>query len=114
VRGDLQGGCVTLCTLPSHRNCLSPLRWISQNLRQFHFDQSSPSNNIVVSTGILFKLSLQMTVQRAQCQTMTPAKLASPQSARSVRTCHLGDFGPTTTTNHHTSLSAHRISPSQQ
>src|SRR5450631_4839088 len=80
------------------------------DIRQFHFDQSAPSNNIVVSTGILFKLSLQMTVQRAQCQTMTPAKLASPQSARSVRTCHPSNLRPTTTTNHNPSFSAHGIS----
>jgi predicted ATP-dependent Lon-type protease len=78
-----------------------------------YFNQRDPSNNIAVSTGLLLKLFPQMTAQRAQCQPMMAAELATPQSARPVRPRQPRNLSPTSTMNYHSSLSAHDNSPSQ-
>jgi hypothetical protein len=62
---------------------------------------------------LLLLLFLQVTVQRAQCQAMAAAELATPQTARSVQTCQPRNLCVTPTMNYRYSLSAHDNSPSQ-
>jgi hypothetical protein len=83
------------------------------DLSQLYFNQRSPPNHLTVSTGLLCKLFSQMTAQSAQCQPILAAKLASAQSARSIRLGELRNLSPTPTMNYHSSLSAHDNSPSQ-
>src|SRR5665213_77616 len=79
-----------------------------------YLNQRTPPNTIVAETDILLKLFLQMTVQRAQCHPMTAAELATPKTARSVRTYQSRNLRAIPTMNDHSSLSAHDNSPSQK
>jgi hypothetical protein len=67
----------------------------------------------IASILLLLQLFLQIMVQCAQCQAMTAAKLATPQTARLVQTCHPRNLRPTLTMNYRYSLSAQDNSPSQ-
>jgi hypothetical protein len=97
-----------------HRQSDRPIPSASWTHRcsQFHLDQRTPANTIVTSI-VLLRLFLQATVQRAQCQAMTPAELATPQTARSVQTCQPRNLRATPTMNYRYRFSPHDNSPSQ-
>src|SRR5260370_40476036 len=65
---------------------LIPRAYRTHGCSQFHLDQRPPANTTVTSR-LLLLLFLQATVQRAQCQAMAAAELATPQTARLVQTC---------------------------
>src|ERR1700694_745805 len=64
---------------------LIPSAYRTHGCSQFHLDQRPPANTTVASMLLLLLLFLQVTVQRAQCQAMAAAELATPQTARSVQ-----------------------------
>src|ERR1039457_164574 len=90
-----------------------PSAFRTHGCSHLYLNQRAPPNTIVAETGLLLKLLLQMTVQRAQVHPVMPPELATPQPARSVRTCPPRTLRATPTMNYHSSLSAHDNSPSQ-
>src|ERR1019366_48386 len=65
-----------------------PSAYRTHGCSHLYLNQRVPPRTFVAETGLLLKLFLQMTAQRAQCHPMTPTELATSQTARSVRTCH--------------------------